>query len=270
MKRTLKFLFALLGLILLVSNGCSATAATALQATMIPSSSPVAADACGAENIRTNIQPISDILFAFDDTNYLSNFTQQALLYAPLMEMQAQRRQLDKLTVTPCLEELKQTTHDYMNAVIDYLAYFMGNLKKEVWEPRQKASQSFRQEIDAQYIKLMGASLQSSQMNLPTPTSEKNKTTALATQTASISIAVKNSGASSVNIRKDPNSDGAIIGAFRQGDVLPGFGKSADGQWILVNLNNQFGWVNTSLVELNMPIDAIPFAAIPASSTPTK
>ena len=105
MKRTLKFLFALLGLILLVSNGCSATAATALQATMIPSSSPVAADACGAENIRTNIQPISDILYAFDDTNYLSNFTQQALLYAPLMEMQAQRRQLYKLIVTPCLEE---------------------------------------------------------------------------------------------------------------------------------------------------------------------
>lgn len=63
-----------------------------------------------------------------------------------------------------------------------------------------------------------------------------------------------------VNLRSGPSLDDEIILQLRDGDVLSVLGKSPDQDWLRVQriTDGAFGWVNTSLVRLNIEIADVP------------
>ena len=67
---------------------------TQIPPTPMPTAEP---DPCAAENLLDEVEKVQDLVNEFQDIAYVANFTQQTELIVPIMEMQAVRRDLQKL-----------------------------------------------------------------------------------------------------------------------------------------------------------------------------
>ena len=106
--------------------------------TLVPTATP---DPCASENLMGEVEKIQDLVNAFQDVAFLANFTPQTDLVSPIMEMQAVRRDLQKLDIPACEEAVKTASLNYMNSTINYLAFFMGGETKENVDAGIKNSQ---------------------------------------------------------------------------------------------------------------------------------
>jgi len=69
---------------------------------------------------------------------------------------------------------------------------------------------------------------------------------------------VINSESLSVNIRDIPNTTGEILGKLASGKSASGIGRTADGSWIFIKMDDISGWVSAELVEIRIPSDVLP------------
>jgi len=251
LKKEIIFLITIFGFTLL--NACSSSLNTAS-----PISVPTSVvDPCMPANIPITLQPVNDLLYAFDDITFVANFTPQMQLTQPIMDLQSIRRKLDASESPICLDVLKKTAREYMNSVILYLSYFMGGEEKDTIDAAILTSQELRSVMDSEYQKLVGTGIPSSPSIQPS-SFDVNQTPEIAVTGITKTLEVKNAGNQAVNIRKEADINSEIIGSLPAGQTVTGYGKNATGGWILVKTGSTYGWISSEMVELNLLLESIP------------
>ncbi|MCK4570144.1 MAG: SH3 domain-containing protein [Bacteroidales bacterium] len=214
--------------------------------TFMPTATP---DPCASENLLEEVEKVQDLVNAFQDVAYVANFTPQTELILPIMEMQAVRRNLQKLDVPECEEAIKTASLNYMNSTINYLSFFMGGETKENVDAGIQNSQVLWQVVLGEFNKLLtSAGLVSEE--LPDIVSA-------VPQTTDSNFFVDNDGTQRVNVRSQPNLDADIISQFEPGMQAIGLARNEPGDWLQVNLNGVIGWVNTEMVTTSAAVEEL-------------
>jgi len=207
-------------------------------------------DPCASENLLEEVEKVQDLVNAFQDVAYVANFTPQTELILPIMEMQAVRRDLQKLDVPACEEAIKTASLNYMNSTINYLSFFMGGETKENVDAGIQNSQVLWQVVLGEFNKLLtSAGLVSEELpdigNAMPQTTDSN-------------FLVGNDGTQRVNVRSQPNLNAAVISQFEPGMQAIGLARNEPGDWLQINLNGVIGWVNTEMVTTSEAVEELP------------
>lgn len=103
------------------------------------------------------------------------------------------------------------------------------------------------------------------------PTSLPLPPTSTATQTIT-SIPVTVSAKQTVNVRKGPGTQFAIVGKLLPNTRIVALGKNQDGKWLQVAIPDAAnpGWVSTSVVNVAGAMDSLQLVAVTPSPTATK
>jgi len=238
-------------LVALISASCSvlAPAPAAPTPTAIPE--PTATpDPCSTENILGEVEKVQALVNDFQDIAYIANFTPQAQLIDPILKLQAVRSELVRLPVPDCQAALKSSALDYMSAVINYLAFFMGGEAAENVDAGIQNSQQLWQVVVGEFNKVVSVAGVEPQ-ELP----ELSQSAPPLDASAAL---VSNNGSQSVNVRAQPDMNAAILGAIEPGMAAAGLGRTGAGDWLQVNLNGTIGWVSAEAVSVNVPIIDLP------------
>jgi len=51
---------------------------------------------------------------------------------------------------------------------------------------------------------------------------------------------------------------GEIIGSFKPGKEAIGLGRTIEGDWIFITIDDISGWVSAELVEILLPVESLP------------
>jgi hypothetical protein len=208
-------------------------------------------DPCASENLLEEVEKVQDLVNTFQDLAYLTAFTQNTELILPIMEMQAIRRDLQKLDVPDCEEAVKTASINYMNSTINYLVFFMGGNTEDV-EAGIQNSQILWQVVLGEFNKLLTtAGLVSEEL--------PNIGNAVP-QTTDSSFFVGNDGPQRVNVRSQPNLNADIISQFEPGMQAIGLARNESGDWLQINLNSVIGWVNTEMVTTSAAVEELPIS----------
>lgn len=239
-------------------------------------------DPCAPSQIGFEIKKINDQMRVFDDLTFVANLTDQKLLTQPIMEMQAARRQLEKMDPPPCLEKLNASAISYMNMVINYLAHFMGGISQEQINAEIGASQSLRTAYEEERARLVGATYIPPPTRVPvtpaaadagqdgTPASNQPGDPPVQPPDA---VLVTNPGSASINIRFEPSMTSAIVGYLQPNETAPAIGRTEDSLWIAIELANstiRYAWVYAETVQLNAPIEQLPTPEPSATPAPSE
>jgi len=220
---------------------------TPVPPTPMPTALP---DPCASENLLEEVEKVQDLVNAFQDVAYVANFTPQTELILPIMEMQAVRRDLQKLDVPECEEAIKTASLNYMNSTINYLSFFMGGETKENVDAGIQNSQVLWQVVLGEFNKLLTtAGLVSDELpdigNAPPSATDSG-------------VLVGNDGTQRVNVRSQPDINADIIAQFEPGMQAIGLGRSEPGDWLQINLNGVVGWVFTEMVTISEDVEELP------------
>jgi len=222
--------------------------------TLIPTSTPIAVlDLCTSENLMGEVRKVQDLVNTFQDIMYVANFSPQTELTIPILEMQAVRRDLQKLEVPDCENAVKIASINYMNSTISYLAYYMANGADEYVNTSIQTSQDLWQEVISEFNNLLSSvGLISDELpnigNSLLPTSN-------------IMIFVANNGTKRINVRNRPNLNADILAQFEPGMQAIGLERVESGDWLLINLDGVTGWVFTEMVTVSTDIEELPISA---------
>jgi len=219
---------------------------TQITPTPMPTATP---DPCAAENLLGEVEKVQDLVNEFQDIAYVANFTQQTELIVPIMEMQAVRRDLQKLEVPVCEEAIKTASLNYMNSTINYLAFFMGGETKENVDAGIQNSQVLWQTVLGEFNKLLtSAGLVSDELpdvGITAPSTTEG------------SVIVGNESTQRVNVRSQPDLDADIISHLEPGMQAIGLSRNEPGDWLLINLDGVIGWVFTETVTTSADIEEL-------------
>jgi hypothetical protein len=209
-------------------------------------------DPCASENLLEEVEKVQDLVNEFQDVAYVANFTRVNELILPIMELQAVRRELQKLDVPACEEEIKTASLNYMNSTINYLSFFMGGETKENVDAGIQNSQVLWQVVLGEFNKLLtSAGLVSEEIpgigdTIPL--------------TLGSSIIVGNDGTQKVNVRSQPDINTDIISHLEPGMQAIGLSRNDPGDWLRINLDGVIGWVFTEMVTISAAIEELPIS----------
>ncbi len=222
---------------------------TQIPPTPMPTATP---NPCAAENLMEEVEKVQYLVNAFQDIAYVANFTPQTELVSPIMEMQAVRRDLQKLDVPVCEEAIKTASLNYMNSTINYLAFFMGGETEENVDAGIQNSQVLWQVVLGEFSKLLTSAGLASE-ELP----DIGKTMP---PTTDGSVLVGNDGSQSVNVRSEPDLNADILSQLEPGMQAIGLARNESGDWLQINLDGVIGWVSTEMVTTSTIIDELPIS----------
>jgi hypothetical protein len=222
----------------------------------------VTPDLCSAENLPDEVSRVNKLMREFDDYSSLASNTPQAQLINLIPDMQRILRDAEDLQVPTCLQTLKKLELAHMNLVIQILMAFLNSASAQVDTQTINAGIAQARELHAKYdiemARLLGITLVVPPTATPGGTPDAN---AVPSATAAAIAYVTNASASGVNLRAAPGLDAAEAGVLTAATSTAALGKSADAQWIKVEIPGQPGqtaWVFASLVQLSVPIEQLP------------
>lgn len=216
-------------------------------------------DPCAPENLLEEVEKVQDLVNKFQDLAYLANFTPQTELIVPIMEMQTVRRELQKLDVPACEETIKTAALNYMNATINYLAFFMGGETQENVDAGIQNSQALWETVLAEFNNLLTSAGLASE-DIP-DISETTNTETTNTETPSdMGIIIGNEGVQAVNVRSQPDINAEIVSRLEPGKQAIGLSRNSGGDWLLVDLEGVIGWVYTEMVTSSVPTENLPIS----------
>ncbi len=216
-----------------------------------PSPMPTATpDPCAPENLLAEVEKVQVIVNAFQDVAYVANFTPQTELIVPILELQKARRDLQQLEVPVCEEDIKNSALNYMNATINYLAFFMGGESQENVDAGIQNSQVLWQVVLGEFSKLLG-SAGLIEEDLP----DIGSTVPSATDSG---VFITNDGSQGVNIREQPDLAGEIITSLEPGMQAIGIARDEAADWVQINLDGIIGWVFAETISSNEPVEDLP------------
>jgi hypothetical protein len=136
---------------------------------------------------------------------------------------------------------------------------FMNNTDVQLINAGIAQARELHGKYDVELARLLGITL------APQPTSLPGTSTTpganVAPSPATPAIAVTNPGPSGVNLRSAPGLNAPESGILNAQTSTAALGRSADDQWILVEIPGQPGqtaWVYAALVQLSVPIAQLP------------
>jgi hypothetical protein len=278
-----KFLFLLFlsFMILVLLNACSPQATemtpTLTQLAPNPTSTATTAltstpDLCAPNNVVDQVRKIHNIMRKFDDFVFVANLTPQGQLSPIIIDLQAARRETEDLDIPVCLTTLQLAGLNYQNAVIDYLAQFMGGGTKEQINNQIASSQTLRITYESELARLIGATYIPPSTATPSPTSSTPGVALTGTPDAGPSGAlIKNPGPTPVNLRNAPSFDAGKLGDLAIGETAKALARNQAMDWILIEdaqVPGGMAWVYAKLVELNISINQLPVVVPAPSPTP--
>lgn len=246
MKRKL---FILLALASALASACGAATPAA---TAEPSPVPITLtpDPCSESNLPEEIKKVHSLMREFDDYSTLASNAQQAQLLQIIPDLQRVLRAAEDQPVPACLSKLKELQIQHMGLVVQTLILFMNAADSSAVEQINAGIAQARDahlQYDAERARLLGATL------APSPTAPAAETAAVPT--------VKNIGAKPINLRAEPNADAAILATLPPGAFAIALGKTANGEWLQVQIPDGGGktaWVYAQLVTLSIPVSQLP------------
>ena len=234
------------------SRDATAVATEALAGTPTP-------DLCSAENLPREAAKANKLMREFDDYSALASNTPQSQLVVLIPEMQRILRETEDLSVPACMQTLKNLEMAHMNLVIQTLMAFMNNTDVQVINAGIGQARELHGKYDIELARLLGITL------APQPTSPLVVPATPGANATSAPVAqlptVTNPGPNGVNLRSAPGLNAPESGVLNALASTNALGKSADDQWILVEMPAQPGqtaWVYASLVQLSVPIAQLP------------
>ncbi len=224
---------------------------TPIPSTPMPTATP---NPCASENLLDEVAKVQDLVNEFQDSWVAANSTPQVMIILPILEMQAVRRDLQKLDVPACEEAIKTASLNYMNSTINYLVFFMANPDPtdENLIASQQNGQVLWQVVLEEFNKVLtSAGLVSEELpdiGITTP------------QTTDSGVIVGNENTQGVNVRSQPNINAGIISRLAPGMQAIGLARNEPWDWLLVNLDGVIGWVNTETVTTSAVIEDLPIS----------
>jgi len=241
-------LFILMVLLVSACGGnesADATAIPTLPATLTP-------DPCADANLPGEVAKLNALMREFDDYATLASNTPQAQLVVVVPELQRVLRAAEDQPVPVCLEGLKELQIKHMTIVVQTLLAFMGSSDASLVSTGIAQARDLHAQYDIEMARLLGVTLT---ISTPAPTSEP------AQPTATPMPLVTNPGPNELNLRNAPDFNAAATTVFAVGESTLALGRTADNQWIQVQVPGQpdkTAWVFASVVNLSLPIEVLP------------
>ncbi len=259
MKRIF-FLFILILSILLAACGTGSATEAATEETPADAVTPTP-DLCSSANLPDEVAKVNKLMREFDDYSALASNTPQAQLINLVPEMQRILRDTEDLQVPACLQTLKKLEMAHMNLVIQILMAFMNSSGAQTDTQTINAGIAQARELHAKYdiemARLLGITLVVPPTRTPGAAPDANPTI----PPTALVVFVTNPGPTGINLRSAPGLTAPEAGLLDVQVSTAAIGKSADGQWIKVEIPSQPGqtaWVFATLVQLSVPIDQLP------------
>lgn len=258
MRYKLQFILGIIAILLLSACGGSGEGITpTVSATQTP-------DPCAEANLPAEVEKVHKITREFDDYATLASNTPQSQLVQVIPELQRVLRDAEDQAVPACLSDLKTLQLKHMNTVVQTLLLFVSSGDVNTVAQGIAQSRELHTQYEIEMARLLGITLTvvtqtQSAGTEPAPTPE-----AQATVTPLPAAMVTNAGANDLNLRVAPDFNSAPLHVLAVGQSANAVGRTADSQWILIQVPDQPGetaWVYASVVQLNVPIETLPVAA---------
>lgn len=215
-------------------------------------------DLCSTDRLPDQVARVNKLTREFDDYSSLASNTPQAQLVILIPEMQRILRDAEDQNVPSCLVNLKKMQLAHMKVVVQTLMAFMNSSDVNVINAGIGQARELHGQYDIEMARLLGTTL------VVQPTSTAGPVTPEANaipSTAPQPVTVTNPGPNTVNLRTAPGLDAPEAGLLNAQASTTALGKSADEQWIQVEIPGQPGqtaWVFASLIQLSVPITQLP------------
>ena len=220
-------------------------------------------DPCSSANLPAEVVKVHKLTREFDDYAALASNTPQAQLIQIIPDMQRVLRDAEDQVAPACLTDLKKLQLADMSTVVQTLMGFMNTSAKDTAGVKQvnvgiAQARNLHGQYDIEMARLLGITL----VAPPTTTPGAVTTTPEVVATPSTTAAtVTNLGATAVNLRTAPNVNAAGAAILGSQVSTTALGKTADDQWIQVQIPEKPGqtaWVFAQLVQLSVPISSLP------------
>ena len=219
-------------------------------------------DPCSSAALPAEVGRVNKLMREFDDYSALASNTPQAQLVQIIPELQRVLRDAEDQIVPACLNELKKIQLTHMSIVVQTLMGFMNTTDAAGVEQVNagiEQAQKLHGLYDIEMARLLGITLVVPPTSTPGAAPEAN--TATPSPETTPTLTVLNFGAGAVNLRSAPNLDALEAGVLGSQVSTAALGKTADDQWIQVQVPDkpgQVAWVYAQLVQLSAPIATLP------------
>jgi hypothetical protein len=253
MKRRVTIAFLMAAVMSVLAAGCANLPGGESTATLTLTATP---DLCAPEYLKDEIEKVNRLMREFDDSSALASNTPRSELRPAISELQRIRRAAEDQNVPGCLSDLKKYQVAHMNQVINTLIGLMGNLDQNSVLDGISRARQLHDVYTLEIARLLGITL------VPvTRSSQTTETPAPVGATQPPGTYVSNPGPTTVNLRAQPALDALNLGLLEVNQNAPVLGRSADNQWLLLEMPGLPGstaWVFASLVSLTGSIDSVP------------
>ena len=212
-------------------------------------------DPCSTGYLSEEAAKVNKLMREFDDYSALASNTPQDQLVLLIPEMQRVLRDAEDQVVPGCLEDLKEIQILHMKVVVQTLMTFISSSDVNLVNSGISQARELHTQYDIELARLLGVTFVVPPTLTPAPA---------APSANDLAITVTNQGQVDVNMRNTPDLNAPSVGTLAMQASTAAFGKTADGQWILIEIPGQSGekaWVESSLVQLSVPIDQLPVVA---------
>jgi hypothetical protein len=238
---------------------------------------------CSPANISSGIQHISDLMREFDDVTFVASMAPKEQFSYLILNLQDIRRRTDSNNTPICIAKLNSAAVNYMNAVILFLAHYMGSVDAAQVNTERITSQSLRVAYDEEYSRLTGTTYTSPTpiptipvaeiraTDTPSPTQTDVENNESPTETEAIEVIVTNPGPSSINLHDSPQLTARVVGFLNPQENAQAIARTNIGDWILIAYSKAQGgggWVFTKLVQTDRSIELLPIAGQTATPQP--
>ena len=257
-KKNILMLVLIFSLFLAACSGEATPAPNAATATVVEFTSTP--DLCVGENLSAEIGKLNKLTREFDDYSALASNTPQSQLIQIIPDLQRVLRDAEDQTVPACLNDLKKLQLAHMSVVVQTLMGFL-NTTDAAGADQINAGIAQARKLHGQYDVEMARLLGITLAVPPSPTPGAATPEVNVPPTSTPVITVTNLGAGAVNLRSAPDLNAPEAGLLGAQVSTIALGKTADDQWIQVQVPDkpdQVAWVFAQLVQISVPISSVP------------
>ncbi len=219
-----------------------ATTAAGTAAPSVPSVTPSATpDLCAQASLPESVKIVNTYVHQFDNYSSLSVQVPASQLPQLIASMKGIRQALGDQGVPPCLTSLKHYALQYMDTVIQTVTGFQAKPDINALNAGIEQARKYNDQYAGELASLLGVTLGAPS---GTPAAEVTDTPS--------AITVTNPGPNPLNLHVSPSLTSQSIGLLNANETATALGKSANGEWIQIEVPGQAGtraWVYASLVQ---------------------
>ncbi len=218
-------------------------------------------DPCNAENLPDTVNKVNTYMRQFDNKATIASGAAQSELAKIIPDMEALRRSAGDEAIPACLAELKGYELLYMDTVIKTLHEFLGTPKANIIAADILEARKYHAQYTTELARLTGLALPATPSSTPVTATPSQPTE---TATATVTI-VTNPGPNPLNLHVSASLTSESVGLLNATQQAQALGKTASGEWILIEVPGQAGqnaWVYASLVVFSSgDLSSLPIAA---------